>query len=316
MKKLERKSKPYIYGSESSSSSAAIPLARLKPEAIDWASSQVPRINMQLTAKGTGSSIGPPLAHLKPDIDEGGTNPSRTQKNCVPADISLGKASCSDTSQSSLEGDVRRLHERLWVEARRAGYTGADRLFASIDPYFAAEMLGYSVEFSSDQREDLTCTKRQGIVATLDNKRRNIWVRSSQNDPEKRFCVAHELGHLVRHPGISFHRDRTAGFLSNRRPPMELEADRFASNFLMPARLVRNEFEGRFGDIRSINRDDLMFYLGLQGKRRPTSIRDWSLALATARRVAARRFEPLNVVFSVSGLAMAIRLEELGLVTT
>lgn len=317
MKEPEQTGKPANSGSEIADCSAArIPLARLKPVAISQAYRLPSELSMPLKQNVRKSSVGPPLACLKPNVDRYSPNPSNVKSRSEVEIPSANNkyAALSPTSPKSLESDVRRLHKRLWTETRRAGLQGNDRLLATINPYFAAEVLGFYVELSSNQREDLTAVKRQGIAATLDRQRGAIWIRSGQTEPERRFCIAHELGHLVRHPGVSFHRDRIGAFLTDHRPGIEQEADRFASIFLMPAQLVRSEFEARFGGIQYIQRDELIFYLRLLGKRRLSSTRDWSLAFATARRIRELKFTPLHEVFSVSALAMAIRLEDLGLV--
>ena len=58
-----------------------------------------------------------------------------------------------------------------------------------------------------------------------------IFVNKHQPSDRMRFTLAHELGHIVMHSTPS--------------PDMELEADRFASAFLMPRNDIKNDFMGR-----------------------------------------------------------------------
>jgi Zn-dependent peptidase ImmA (M78 family)/transcriptional regulator with XRE-family HTH domain len=57
-----------------------------------------------------------------------------------------------------------------------------------------------------------------------------VFMNSNQPKDRYRFSLAHELGHLVMH--------RTPN------PHQEIEANRFASEFLMPTRDIRNDLEG------------------------------------------------------------------------
>lgn len=67
-----------------------------------------------------------------------------------------------------------------------------------------------------------------------------IYINSSQPKDRYRFSLAHEIGHLICH--------------QTPHPEQELEANRFASEFLMPTRDIRNDFEPhsltRFMDLK------------------------------------------------------------------
>lgn len=60
-----------------------------------------------------------------------------------------------------------------------------------------------------------------------------IIVNDTRNGERQRFSAAHELGHaLMHHPPLAFLKGRKWG---EREPWQEAEANRFASEFLMPA---------------------------------------------------------------------------------
>lgn len=69
-----------------------------------------------------------------------------------------------------------------------------------------------------------------------------IGVNSSHPKPRQRFTIAHEIGHLILHPGEMFldgaynFRDQVSSAGTNRR---EVEANAFAAALLMPEASVR-----------------------------------------------------------------------------
>jgi Zn-dependent peptidase ImmA (M78 family) len=87
-----------------------------------------------------------------------------------------------------------------------------------------------------------------------------IGVDRSQAKHRQRFTIAHELGHLLMHPGRSVivehlrrparvnFRDARSGLATDRE---EIEANQFAAGLLMPRRFLENDYEGmaeRFDD--------------------------------------------------------------------
>ena len=101
------------------------------------------------------------------------------------------------------------------------------------------------------------------------------------------------------------------------RARVEREADRFASWYLMPARLVSERFAIIFGAPPFELTDDTAFaLLGLnleQAKRILQSRRDLSRGIARTERFNGRQVVSLAKQFGVSLEAMAIRIEELKL---
>jgi Zn-dependent peptidase ImmA (M78 family) len=94
-------------------------------------------------------------------------------------------------------------------------------------------------------------------VLYRDKGRRVIVVNSAHPLVRRRFTIAHEIGHLLMHPGQTVHVDQ--GLRINLRDPMsataedidEVEANAFAANLLMPAGWLRSDLADR-----SLNLED------------------------------------------------------------
>jgi hypothetical protein len=87
------------------------------------------------------------------------------------------------------------------------------------------------------------------IEGTLARDRSNpkLWHIVVNADPKKRtrnrFTLAHELGHFMCHRHLQSEFSDNGDTINDFRNPIELEANLFAAWLLMPANLVRTEFE-------------------------------------------------------------------------
>jgi len=155
----------------------------------------------------------------------------------------------------------------------------------------------------------------------MDRSERRIVVAQNFRPEWRRFTMAHEIAHWVLHPAITLHRDRplTGGERANRgRPIEEQEADLFAAELLMPAKVLKEKFEKAFGLRLDLTDPVTMSRLSI-GVGRPiqeyefaSSLRFRSLIVAGAK--PFRCSASLAATFGVSPTAMAIQLEDLGLV--
>jgi len=144
--------------------------------------------------------------------------------------------------------------------------------------------------------------------------------RGRGGDPELRFTIAHEVGHVVLHANTLVRANRTRSLRPvDRRAAMspeplqqrlEREADVFAAALLMPERGVRDRFKELFGAERL-----------LVNSQSTTALRSrvgWPNLTVYAFELAQRRVQPnektLSEFFGVSPTAMAIRVCELRLV--
>jgi len=183
-------------------------------------------------------------------------------------------------------------------------------------------VLGYEYEVAADSLGVHGIGKDQYQVAGLvDVARGIIKVAGNLSYELQRFTGAHELGHIVLHPGMALHRDRP---LLGERPVLdkrEREANHFAACFLAPEKLVRQAFEQRF-HTDTLHLDDTVAFALVGSKlmqdllRAKTGSLEFPRAVATAARFGSgNHFKSLASEFGMSPMAMAIRLVELGLVS-
>jgi len=158
------------------------------------------------------------------------------------------------------------------------------------------------------------------VAGTLD--RQSNRVRLSRRLPfnTRAFTAAHELGHVILHQDIRMHRDRPldgSQLERSGRDPIEIEADKFASFFLMPEKLLRIRFRQLFLCEKFTLNEATVFALDpsdrhqlLSGKK---PRRELARILAGATSFNGQYFPSLAEQFKVSIEAMAIRIEELDL---
>jgi Zn-dependent peptidase ImmA (M78 family) len=188
-----------------------------------------------------------------------------------------------------------------------------------LEPGVALHYLGYFVDSVAAIGELEINGVRSEVAGMIDHDRLRVTISERFLNPEKRFTTAHELGHALLHPDRgTMHRDlpmERAGVLRDWR---EVEANRFASAYLMPQKLVAERFSECF-QLDKFSLSDATAY-ALCGTDATTvrqqyrSPRQLAQCLAGTGRFNFQHFQPLNEQFKVSRTAMAIRLEELGLV--
>jgi Zn-dependent peptidase ImmA (M78 family) len=161
---------------------------------------------------------------------------------------------------------------------------------------------------------------RSEIAGVIDHQQQLVTISENFRSSTKRFTTAHELAHAVLHAdGSTMHRDlplERAGVVRDWR---EVEANRFGSAYVMPSKSVEKEFGYRFGPNKFELTDATAF--ALCGTNVDTVNKLWrsprqlSLTIAGAERFDGAYFQTsLSERFKVSPLAMAIRLEDIGLV--
>lgn len=157
----------------------------------------------------------------------------------------------------------------------------------------------------------------------LDRPNKTILVSKEFPSEQRRLTGMHEVIHWMCHEEVGrnqLHRDRPIGFFqkSQEIDLVEWEATNFACQYLMTDRMVKEKFADSFKidlGARFPFNENTAFYLGVDVDRlSKMSLRERSTKLATVSRFG-RDILPMYKCFKVSPTAMAIRLEELGLVS-
>lgn len=157
------------------------------------------------------------------------------------------------------------------------------------------------------------------VAGIIDQPNKIVAISNTFPENVKMFTAAHELGHAILHKQSILHRDIPVEHLGHRvkRDKVELDADKFATFFLMPTKWVKIEFGNRFGnDIFEIDENSAFKFGGRnisEIKNECKNIRGLSRKLSSTEIYDGNNFISLFKLFNVSIEAMAIRLEELKL---
>lgn len=180
------------------------------------------------------------------------------------------------------------------------------------------KVLGYKYFLMDDimlaDQEDYT-----SIAGIIDQRDKLVLISKKYNSQIQNFTTAHELGHAILHSELVMHRDKPldGSNQSGTRSKVELQADKFASYFLMPKKQIINEFKDRFRTGKFLVNELTAFNLIKEGsdklKSKYKNTRDLARKLANAERYENQSFESMTKLFNVSTEAMAIRLEEIKL---
>lgn len=229
------------------------------------------------------------------------------------------KAQSCRYSNREIEKHVKGLHSRLWKDRmslwRSELPTDPIKI---LDPKVALGLFGYEYSLEEGLGQYRNGNDLIEVAGLIDRDSKKVHV-SRQFDPNvQAFTAAHELGHAVLHPaGGGIHRDRPMDGTSYPRKPEEIEADKFATYFLMPAKLVRTRFFDLFGaECFTLSEGTAFALIGMslqEIRTKCNTLRDLSQLLASTERYNNRYFVALATQFRVSMEAMAIRLEELKL---
>lgn len=213
----------------------------------------------------------------------------------------------------SLQINLWKDRDQIWPVATSNNPTNV------LDPVVALRLFGYDCELEESLGQYQSDDNQVEIAGTLDRGTRKVRLSRRFDTAVRSFTAAHELGHAVLHDtGAALHRDRPLDGSTKSRAGIEYEADKFASFFLMPAKQVQASFERLFlTDQFSLN-EATAFALG-QGDfdalfNKCKTLRLLSRLLASTEHYNGQHFMSLADQFLVSDEAMAIRLEELGLV--
>lgn len=188
-----------------------------------------------------------------------------------------------------------------------------------LDPTLALKLFGYDCEVAETLGQFYSDGKMVEVAGIIDGPSKQVRISRQFQHNVRSFTLAHELGHAVLHEPAIMHRDRALDGESLSRDSHELEADKFATFFLMPRKLISSTFKCFFLTDEFALDEVTASALGSNAREVHASgsvtRRQLSRMLASAEHFNGRHFISLANQFKVSPEAMAIRLEELALVS-
>jgi formiminotetrahydrofolate cyclodeaminase/Zn-dependent peptidase ImmA (M78 family) len=224
----------------------------------------------------------------------------------------------SAITNSDIENLARRIQNTLWEYSELIwGNEPPNNLLDVLNPEKVIELLKYA--FHKVQTLGVN-EQNEEIAGIINNKDFTIKISGMYEPEVVNFTSAHELGHALLHDRLELHRDLPldGSEAAKSRPIEERQADKFAAAFLMPSKTVIQLFNGLFQLKRfRINEETarLLTYSSVYELRKKVKTkRDLSRIIAKCGYYDLRTFNSLAKVFKVSTEAMAIRLEELGLI--
>ena len=189
-----------------------------------------------------------------------------------------------------------------------------------IDPVNLLKKLGYQYQ----ENESLGNYESAGVIVEIagiiDTKDKHVSISNSFSLETINFTIAHELGHAILHPNQLLHRDRPMdGSVSQTSSDFkEKQANKFAAFFLMPRKLVLQQFKYLFSTTRIEINTQTAIGLGLRVselRAKCKDDRDFARIIATTENYNTKVFHSLSEQFQVSAETMAIRLKELDLIS-
>lgn len=221
-------------------------------------------------------------------------------------------------SNAEIESKAKDLQRKMWQDRGEMWpVTAPSNPIDILDPAIAFGLIGYDFDLEETLGQDYHEGKQIEVAGIIDDTSKKVRISRQFPYDVRSFTAAHELGHALLHDARGLHRDRPLDGTSVSREAVEREADKFASYFLMPGKLLKVRFEAHFGTNNFSLNDDTRFALtrgtSLNLKKDCKTLRDLSRILASAMSYNGLHFVSLASQFKVSTEAMAIRLEELGL---
>lgn len=259
-----------------------------------------------------------PYAHLDGNGHFSGTASVKERENGLSTQ---SRSALITYSRSDIEAKVKSIHEVIWRDRSNLWRNAVPQNpIDMLDPALVLGMLGYDYQLAETLGQYKSGNALIEVAGLIDHASKTVRVSNQFKDNVKLFTGAHEAGHAALHPtAVGLHRDRAIDGGALRRERSEQEADLFATFFLMPAKLVVAHFEDLFLCRVFMLDEETAFalsgscYSELQKKCRTT--RDLSRLLVRAESYDGKYFVSLANKFRVSNETMAIRIEELGLVS-
>ncbi|MFC0771648.1 cyclodeaminase/cyclohydrolase family protein [Terrimonas alba] len=236
------------------------------------------------------------------------------------AEFRRGNLADSIRSHSEIEEIVRRLQNTLWLQRNKIWKD--DMLENPMQVLRPDVVLKKVMDYTYLESNMLGVYEIDGelfeIAGLIDKSKKLVQVSKNFSPETQIFTAAHELGHAILHRQTVLHRDKSIdGSSIIPRSREEMQADKFATYFLMPATLVEDVFVEIFDMSKFVINESTVLALRAGSvsalRKKCQNARGLARVLASTDYFGGKSFNPLAKIFGVSIETMAIRLEELGL---
>lgn len=223
---------------------------------------------------------------------------------------------------ADIEGIARQLQNTIW-KYRRVIWkhnTPEEHIDILIPRIVLEKILGFHFKQPATLGKHEIQGRLIDVAGLIERKDKIVEISKEFSSEIQNFTAAHELGHALLHQQNELHRDIAldGSVIPGQRSFQELQADKFATYFLMPRKLVESKFKDLFLTEKFKVDEATVFALNEVSvsdfKKKCKKLRDLSKFLASAEYFDGTYFHSISRQFRVSVEAMAIRLEELELV--
>ena len=225
----------------------------------------------------------------------------------------------SALSYEAIEEEALEVQREMWDRQVSIWPGQKVRRLDCCDPWEVARYLKLNVQEGDLRFPDLPYGMSLG--GFLNRSARLIAIADQLMPRTKRFTLAHEIGHLLLHPGLHHHREMPIHGLGEPRDPVEpeeLQANHFAGCLLVPTSLLKRAFCSMFKVEYLTMTDDVAYALIGEDYMSLMNSPPYSLAfhrcVGGVERFRGRQFQSLVDLFQVHPTTMAIRLRQCGLV--
>lgn len=248
------------------------------------------------------------------------SNDNRIYQQSI-SEFQRGNLADTVNSNADIEQIVRRLQNTLWLQRDKVWKRNIpENPLQVLDP---EKVLTKMMEYTYLESVSLGTYELDGdffeVAGLIDKKKKLIQVSKNFTRETQNFTAAHELGHAILHKQVVLHRDRQIdGSTTTLKSREEMQADKFATYFLMPSILVKDVFFEIFEMQQFTINENTVLAIGGGNinalRQKCQNLRGLGRLLSSTEHYAGKTFNALAKIFNVSVETMAIRLEELDLI--
>ena len=224
-------------------------------------------------------------------------------------------------AQEKIERVATELQQLMWINRELLwGNPSQDNPLKLLDPAVAFNLLGFQLTRPTTLGTFFDNGQQYEVAGQINQRTRLVSISRQFDGQVARFTEAHELGHSLLHKQEILHRDRpiNGSHSTSNVSPEEYQANKFASYFLMPRKQIRKKFLSIFGTPEFVINQKTAELLMLNDVdtllSQTRNRRGLARLIAGTTQIGSRRVYSLAELFGVSIEAMAIRLEEVGVV--